>query len=134
MPAFTGTCNYSMPTKSPLLIYKLLISNKVSLRTEPHCQLPLLLVYWSYQQNTVHTIQCKLGDTMPTEHLQKVCTYRQDSNGGNIGFPKNSLTYQIWEKNTKMQNVNSCSIENFFFFGKLWVMNLKSRVADSSSE
>ena len=40
----------------------------VPLRVEPHCQLPSLLVHWSYRERNTHAILYKYGDVCQQMH------------------------------------------------------------------
>ena len=124
--AVTGICNCSLPTKPRLLASnklssllskpRLLASNKVPFRIEPHCQLLLMMVYWSLQYNTIHAIQCK---------LENVCWRNTGDNSAWFGLAGRTEAvkgfYQLI-KICEMAKILSCS--GFIFQGidllKLW--------------
>ena len=61
----------------------------VPLGVEPHCQLPSLLVHWSYRERNTHAILYNYGDvhrqmhrepSLQWLHLQALCTYNVSEN------------------------------------------------------
>ena len=46
------------------------IAQYIPLRVEPHCQLPLLLVHWSYRERNNHAILYKYGDVRQQMHRE----------------------------------------------------------------
>ena len=59
------------PTWISWLIHQLLTLHIIPLRVEPHCQLPLLLVHWSYREWNTHTILYNYRDVHQLMHRKR---------------------------------------------------------------